>query len=130
MGSPKITPNTSTSMSNKLFLIACLVAGVASFASVAETEPCECSGSQGKAAMQDYYPDDMGETCKPWDVGMDYRKAGGESFMETWCFKEWCYVEADCPGAAPGSYLSDIDGPQLYYSYESCGSTDTYTEGR
>merc|ERR1711988_966278 len=79
MGSPKITPNTSTSMSNKLFLIACLVAGVASFASVAETEPCECSGSQGKAALQSYYPDDMGETCKPWDVGMDYCKAGGES---------------------------------------------------
>lgn len=88
---------------------------------------CECTGNHGKAANQEYYPEDIGEYCKAWDWDMDYCQEGGSSFGETWCPTPWCYVDEDCPGAVPGSYLKDVDGPELFYSHEVCGAVDTYT---
>lgn len=42
----------------------------------------------------------------------------------TWCSFSWCYVNASSCGlsASPSSYV-----PDLYYSYEACGNTDTFT---
>merc|ERR1719359_324180 len=58
---------------------------------------------------------------------MDYCLEGGSSFGESWCPKPWCYAPASCEGSAKGTYLSDYDGPDLYYNYDLCGAEDTYT---
>merc|ERR1719321_276022 len=90
-------------------------------------DDCACTGNMGKGAQQEYYPKDIGNSCSAWDGGMDYCLEGGSSYGEDWCPSAWCYAPESCEGSAKGSYLSDYDGPDLYYNYDLCGAEDTYT---
>jgi len=110
-----------------LHLLAQTTLGFGSWHDDDHHDPCECTGNHGKGPQQYYYPSDIGNYCESWDQGMDYCKDGGSSEGADWCPKKWCYVDAACDDAAAGSYLSDISGPALSYSYGACGATDTYT---
>ena len=39
----------------------------------------------------------------------------------------WCYTPSHCSGAVAGGYFAAQEGPQLYYNYEKCDGTDSYT---
>ena len=53
---------------------------------------CGCTGNQDKAEQQSYYPAVMGDSCYPWDAGMDYCQPGGSSFNATTTLAaSWCY---------------------------------------
>ena len=66
----------------------------------------------------------MGDYCSTWDNMMDYCAVDAPA---DWCTDAWCYVPEGCPGASVESYFTDIEGETLYFSYEHCGSDDTYT---
>jgi len=104
---------------------------------------CRCIGFAGVAGTTDLtfrdgkeaeYPADMGTSCSAWD---DFRhpECKGEH-MPSWCKASWCYVdpcECDLPGELVpkiSAYLPEatFTGKNLYYSYETCGSADTWTE--
>ena len=104
-------------------MLALLANSATGFASV--TNVCKCTGNQGKAAQQSYYPVDMGNYCTPWDATTSTSCVG--TSPPSWCADSWCYTSSQCPGAAAGTYFSAQSGPQLYYNYNVCGATDSYT---
>jgi len=104
---------------------------------------CRCIGFAGvagsteisfKGGSKGEYPADLGATCSAWDKGRHPECQGDEA--SPWCRASWCYVdpcECDLPGdIVPkiSAYLPDatFTGKNLYYSYETCGSADTWTE--
>jgi len=80
------------------------------------------------------YPAEMGGTCKAWDDSM-HPECKGPNQPE-WCQQRWCYVDpCACNIEAPPKVtmylpMATFTGKSLYYSYETCGSTDTFTESR
>ena len=91
------------------------------------TDACDCTGNKGKAEQQSYYVNEMGDFCDTWDAMHDYCQAGGTSFGASWCDEPWCYTPSHCSGAVAGGYFAAQEGPQLYYNYEKCDGTDSYT---
>jgi len=79
------------------------------------------------------YPSETGGTCAAWDSDRhpDCMKADAPS----WCKKAWCYVDpCSCSVNVPptvAGYVPDglYQGRPIYYSYDTCGSTDDYTAG-
>jgi len=103
---------------------------------------CRCIGFDGVSGSTEItfmgggkgeYPADLGATCQSWDKSR-HPDCGGDQ-PEAWCKANWCYVdpcECDLPGdLVPkiSAYLPDatFTGKNLYYSYETCGSADTWT---
>jgi len=104
---------------------------------------CRCIGFAGlsgtteiafKDGVQAEYPADMGTSCSTWDVDRHPACVGDNA--PGWCKASWCYVDpCDCelPGKTVpkiSAYLPEatFTGKNLYYSYETCGSADTWTE--
>lgn len=104
---------------------------------------CRCIGFAGVSGTTEIsfkdgkmveYPADLGTSCKAWDDDFHPECTGDD--QPNWCKARWCYVDpCDCQlpgGAVPkiSSYLPDatFTGKNLYYSFESCGSPDTWTE--
>jgi hypothetical protein len=79
------------------------------------------------------YPAETGGTCAAWDAGRhpDCLKADAPK----WCNQAWCYVDpCSCQINTPpvvAGYVPDglYQGRPIYFSYETCGSADTYTAG-
>lgn len=75
---------------------------------------------------------DMGTKCAAWDLRSDQCK--NETEAPEWCYQRWCYVDpCKCnlpspPQPSPYFRGALINGHQLYYSYETCGSPDLFTE--
>jgi len=80
------------------------------------------------------FPADTGATCHAWEAD-NHPDCSGKS-PPSWCNQAWCYVDpCSCKLATPpktSSYLPDSNyqGKPVYYSYASCGGTDSYTSGR
>jgi len=88
------------------------------------------SGSAGASVVR--YPAELGGTCSAWDMGVHPECHQGAN-SPSWCAQKWCYVNpCSCNLAEPpkvGMYLPNatFHGLSLYYSYETCGSEDTFT---
>lgn len=82
------------------------------------------------------YPADLGARCEQWDNGMHPGCKEGKSpgFGNDWCAQPWCYVDA-CNCDIPilpklSAYVPDARyrGKPVYYSYATCGATDTWAK--
>lgn len=103
---------------------------------------CRCVGFAGIVGTTEIsfrgghvteYPGDLGATCKAWDHDVHPECKGDK--QPSWCRARWCYVDP-CECELPGevfpklsAYMPDatLTGKNLYYSYETCGSPDTWT---
>jgi len=103
---------------------------------------CRCVGFAGVAGTTEVsfksgqvteYPADLGSTCSAWDADT-HPDCKGEN-PPSWCKAQWCYIdpcECDLPGGLVpkiSAYMphATLTGKNLYYSYETCGSPDTWT---
>merc|ERR1719162_1905101 len=82
------------------------------------------------------YPADVGSSCAAWDNGK-YPSGCTNSSDEPgkgkdWCAAKWCYVDPCNCGydTRKAMYMdhSQFQGKSLYYSYATCGNTDTFPE--
>ena len=83
----------------------------------------EPSGSGGKSYN---LPDSYGSgTCAAHDDGLEPYCA--DTKPPSWCQRQWCYVDSsDCAHSYTRSvFFPDSD---IYFSYESCGSTNTFSQ--
>jgi len=103
---------------------------------------CRCVGLGGALGLVNFtvagrhvaYPADAGSSCKAWDLSNHPQcHHHGDGEVPEWCQQQWCYVDpcsctVDVPPRA-SSYLPGAvwQGRPLYYSYDTCGSTDTWT---
>jgi hypothetical protein len=77
------------------------------------------------------FPSETGATCYTWDKD-NHPDCSGAS-PPSWCKQAWCYVDpCKCKATTPpktSSYLpeSNYQGKPIYYSYQTCGGTDSYT---
>lgn len=78
------------------------------------------------------YPAEIGGSCKAWDWDVHPLCQQGTA-SPPWCKARWCYVDP-CSCSLDASpkvtmYLpeSSFTGKALYYSYETCGAKDTFT---
>ncbi|KAK3259740.1 hypothetical protein CYMTET_31275 [Cymbomonas tetramitiformis] len=77
------------------------------------------------------YDLNYGNNCSfPWDSVTAACVEGGDSYGEDWCGDTWCYVPSYCPGATLTEFFDKyVSGDQaIYYSYDQCGSEDTFTD--
>jgi len=104
-----------------------------------EDKDCPCIDladldSSKQAGYPDYnqvkYPAAVGTSCRPWDKAADPSCAGK---TDGWCVDSWCYVDpCNCKTDTPkkSSYFPNLEtssGDPAYYSYETCGSADSFT---
>jgi len=74
---------------------------------------------------------DVGARCEKWEDGRHPSCLDGAT--PDWCVQPWCYVDpCDCDIPVlpkTSSYLPDASyqGLTLYYSYATCGGTDSWT---
>jgi hypothetical protein len=81
------------------------------------------------------YPADMGAHCEAWDdnVISDCKEGETPGKGKDWCAQSWCYVDpCRCKGEMHKSLRMaaigvNVRGVPLFYSYETCGSTDYWT---
>lgn len=104
---------------------------------------CRCIGIDGVPGTLNYkigdgtleYPAETGGTCQAWD-DQRYPDCQGPN-PPKWCKQQWCYVDpCDCDLTGKESpkvtaYLpnANFNGRRVFYSYETCGGTDFFTEG-
>jgi hypothetical protein len=80
------------------------------------------------------FPADVGASCHTWEQG-NHPECKGKS-PASWCSQAWCVVDpCSCKLATPPKtsvYFpeSKYQGKPIYYSYATCGGTDSYTAGR
>lgn len=100
---------------------------------------CRCIGLDGMPGVMDVkidgstvqYPAEMGGTCQAWDA-VNHPTCMGPDKAD-WCTKKWCYVDpCACNAAAPpksAQFLGDatFQGRNVFWSYATCGETDTYS---
>lgn len=78
------------------------------------------------------YPAEMGGSCRSWDDNV-HPMCKGAGKKPSWCDRRWCYVDpCSCDIGTPPKvtmYLpwATFTGKSLYYSYETCGSEDSFT---
>lgn len=102
-------------------------------------EKCKCIGIEhltGNVSVEVDgvkvpYPMDVGSRCSRWD---DQPKGTcSKEDRPSWCGKNWCYVDpCACSISEPpkvSNYFpkASYGKKPLYYSYETCGSFDTFT---
>jgi hypothetical protein len=90
------------------------------------------------AAVPGLYPANYGESCmkqlEPGDPTCYNHNVTPQVELPTasqagWCGDAWCYVDVcacDDPDSTQSFYFPDV---KLFYSYATCGSTDSYTSG-
>jgi len=100
---------------------------------------CKCiglSGSRGTVSVNisgdaTDFPVDLGSSCHAWDE-RHHPDCLGED-PPGWCHRSWCFVDpCACAIHAPpkvSAYFpkATYGRKPVYYSYETCGSSDTYT---
>jgi hypothetical protein len=100
---------------------------------------CPCIGVSGRAGKTQVnisgtpytYPGDYGTYCSGHDSGL--APDCDSEAPPSWCVSKWCYVDpCDCnilPLPKYTSYIAGglVKGHEVYYSYATCSSTDTYT---
>ena len=74
------------------------------------------------------YSVDYGRYCNTWDESLEPYCSHENDDVPDWCFQSWCYVDATkCIESTVQMSLSVIhDG--LFFSYETCGSEDTWSQ--
>lgn len=101
---------------------------------------CPCVGFDNVGGTTDVtvegqvikYPGDLGARCDEWDKDISIGCKGANP--EEWCKEQWCYVDpcnCDIPEIPKvSSFMPEAkyQGKTLYYSYETCGGKDGYTE--
>merc|ERR1719191_297123 len=105
------------------------------------SDDCKCIGIDGapgvtKVAISEDetadYPSDTGASCRAWD-SKQHPDCSGED-PPAWCHDEWCYVDpCKCKldvSPKTSSYIPDAtyQGRPVYYSYATCGFTDSWSE--
>jgi len=81
-----------------------------------------------------HYAADMGAHCHSWDAGKHPQCKGDPVTDPDWCGKQWCFIDPcncnfrDLP--VKSEYVSDARyrGSPLFYSYETCGSKNTFSK--
>jgi len=105
-------------------------------------ESCRCVGiapqpGTTKVSIKDKkvdFPADIGSTCSAWEDGNHPECSGAQP--PSWCSQAWCYVDpCSCKLATPpktSNYAPDANyqGRPLYYSYATCGGSDSWSSGR
>lgn len=102
---------------------------------------CKCIGIHGELGSTNFtldgkqvsFPADAGATCKAWDLESNPTCTAHSTEVPMWCVQKWCYVDpcscslAEIPKVS--TYMRDAshDGRTIYYSYDTCGSTDYWT---
>jgi hypothetical protein len=85
------------------------------------------------------YPADFGSSCHAWDDGRNFlgcMEGQSPGQGKGWCAQKWCYVDpcqcdiATLPKTSPYLPGSTFQDRPIYYSYATCGGTDTYTATR
>lgn len=80
------------------------------------------------------YPAEVGGSCQTWDK--ETHPLCKADKPPKWCFQNWCYVDP-CSCSLPNDVIPKVSnylpeatftGKSIYYSYETCGGKDTYTE--
>jgi len=102
---------------------------------------CECVGIENKAGsikanlegVPIRYPGEAGGSCKAWDLEQNPLCAV-KGAKPSFCTQKWCYVDpCKCGVKAPPKeavyFNATMRGKTVYYSYEACGSNDTFTLG-
>jgi hypothetical protein len=105
------------------------------------TEACPCVGIDGLkgstdviiggTTYPDLYPADLGSSCEAWDDDK-YPGSCDGSAKADWCGKSWCYVNPNNCVVDSGPFKStyiphgEFQGSELYYSYVTCKSENTY----
>jgi len=83
------------------------------------------------------YPGDLGARCEAWDDGYEPKHCMEGQSPGTgngWCAQKWCYVDScncDLPVLPkPSVYVPEAtyQGKPVFFSYQTCGGTDTYTQ--
>ena len=104
-------------------------------AALAQLSSCQCLTSYpGSVSPSDgvtiggatfFYPATYGlSTCAPHDSNLAPVCNGATP--PAWCSNRWCYVDrTQC--SLPAVASSYFPGTTLYYSYTTCGSTNTFT---
>jgi len=100
------------------------------------TGKCQCVGFDNVEGTTDIagtsYPGDFGARCDAWDKDLTPKCKGPNP--EPWCKQKWCYVDpckCDLPDIPKVSAMlpdAKYQGKPLYYSYETCGSEDSFTK--
>jgi len=106
-------------------------------------EDCRCTGIAPKTGVAKVtmggtltdFPADTGGDCQAWEQDNDPAcKAKGNS-TPSYCSQKWCYVDpCKCKSATPpktSSYLPNekSQGKPVYFSYTTCGGSDSWTSG-
>jgi len=102
---------------------------------------CPCIGIEGltgntavvvdNTTYPDRYPAEIGSRCEAWDEGKYPGSCDGNNSAD-WCSQAWCYVDVDNCELEDGPYethylpYGQFRGHELYYSYLTCGSTNSY----
>jgi len=80
------------------------------------------------------FPADVGSTCNAWE---DENHPDCDSAdPPAWCSQSWCYVDpCSCDMETPpktSNYMPDANyqGKPVYYSYATCGGSDSWSTGR
>lgn len=77
------------------------------------------------------YPAEMGASCEAWEQGTHPECKG--SVPPQWCTQKWCYVDpCSCnldvlPKMTEAG--TEYQGKPAYYSYDTCGSADLWSQG-
>jgi len=103
---------------------------------------CKCAGIEHQKGKVEFdlegkkmeYPVDMGSTCEAWDAESSNPACQGDKPAD-WCKKKWCYVDpCECKldvgpfVATYGDGEWEIAGRKTYYSYVTCGETNTFAK--
>jgi len=111
------------------------------------SELCPCVGVEGREGnvmqpinssmkLSIVAAEEYGSTCKAWDddnyPGCKDGQTPGKG--KEWCAMAWCYVDpCNCnitPAPVQSFSFSDsqVQGKPLYYSYDTCGGSDQWSE--
>eukprot|EP00928_Gymnodinium_smaydae_P007562 TRINITY_DN1270_c0_g1_i4.p1 TRINITY_DN1270_c0_g1~~TRINITY_DN1270_c0_g1_i4.p1 ORF type:complete len:1441 (-),score=192.68 TRINITY_DN1270_c0_g1_i4:180-4502(-) len=82
-------------------------------------DPCECKNVSDimDDRMKSLFPADYGSQCQAWDstnCELNYKP----DQIDTWCCKQWCYVDKTCPHAIPSLNAGMED--KLFWTPQTC----------
>lgn len=102
------------------------------FTDIPGTTEVNWKGRNGEANQTVEYPAELGGACQTWDEDT-HPMCRTPGKKPDWCAKRWCFVDpCQCNLPTPPKvtmYLpwATFTGKSLYYSYETCGNSDTFT---
>jgi len=74
------------------------------------------------------YPEHYGVGCETHDVDLD-PNCKGEADDPSYCSQSWCYIDPDkCHSSANNTFSRSVLYSHLFYSYDTCGSDDTFRD--